>query len=77
MKALLLILWALPVQAGQVIDVGKFEIQGNMRGPEVQYIDPDRVDAVAAGRLFQQQLKEMETELLRHEAPGEGTRKKP
>ncbi len=56
-------------QAGEVVDVGKYQTQGTMRGPEVQFIDSDRIGSDAAGRLGQAQLKEMETELLQPEEP--------
>lgn len=57
--------------AGEVIDVGKYQVQGSMRGPEVQYIDSDRVDVNTASKIVQEQLKAMESELLTHQMPGE------
>ena len=57
--------------SGEVIDVGKYQVQGNMRGPEVQYIDSDRVDNNTASKMVQDQLKAMESELLTHQLPGE------
>lgn len=56
---------------GEVIDVGKYQVQGTMRGPEVQYIDSDRVDSNTASKMVQDQLKAMESELLNHQMPGE------
>ncbi len=62
---------SLSVFAGEVIDVGKYQVQGSMRGPEVQYIDSDRVDVNTASKIVQDQLKAMESELLTHQMPGE------
>ncbi len=64
-----LLFFVLPSFAGEVVDVGKYQTQGTMRGPEVQFIDSDRLGADAAGRLGQAQLKAMEAELLQPEEP--------
>lgn len=61
--------------AAQTVDMGTYEVQGTMRGPEVQFIDSDRLDSDTAGKLGQWQLKEMESELLRHEEPMEESQK--
>jgi len=55
--------------ASETVDVGKYQTQGTMRGPEVQFIDSDRLGADAAGKLGQAQLKLMEAELLEPEEP--------
>lgn len=68
---ILLTLVGVAAEAGEVIDVGKYQVQGSMRGPEVQYIDSDRVDVNTASKIVQDQLKAMESELLTHQMPGE------
>lgn len=67
----MIMLVSLSAFAGEVIDVGKYKVQGTMRGPEVQYIDADRVDVNTASKMVQDQLKSMENELLTHQMPGE------
>ena len=70
-----LLLFAGAAIAAEVVDVGKYQTQGTMRGPEVQFIDSDRLGADAAGRLGQAQLKEMEAQLLEHEMPNGSSKK--
>jgi hypothetical protein len=52
-----------------VIDLGKVEIQGKLNGPEVELIDSNLLGAQAARRLLRWQLKAIEAELLKSEAP--------
>lgn len=65
--------WMLQVasaaMAGQVIDLGKMEVRGKIRGPEVQVIDADTMKDKTAKRYAQSQLQSMEESLLRHTPP--------
>lgn len=53
----------------KVIDLGKYQVQGTMRGPEVQFIDSDRLSDSATGNLFQNRVKSLEKEALQPEPP--------
>lgn len=73
----LILMASLAVAKQEVIDVGKFEIQGSVRGPEIQLIDSDRLTDEAVANLAEAQLKRMEEELLTSELPPSQRRPKP
>lgn len=60
--------------AAEVIDLGSFEIQVKVRGPEIQLIESNRVGDEAALQMSRWQLKNMERELLE---PDDGEPTKP
>ncbi len=51
-------------QAGEVIDLGKFEVKGKVRGPEIQLIDPNQMSKDSAGSIVAWQLKKLEEKAL-------------
>lgn len=79
LRALLLTLIALstayswaetPKKPREVIDLGSLQIDGAARGPEIQYIDSQRLNDRAAGKLLIRQLEKLEGTLLSPEALG-------
>jgi|LakMenEpi03Aug12_release.lakeMendotaPanAssembly.Ray.scaffolds.fasta_scaffold1700808_2 hypothetical protein len=49
----------------QVIDLGTLEVQGKLRGPEIQLIESNQMGAEALLKLSRLELKKLETELLK------------
>lgn len=49
----------------QVIDLGTLEVQGKLRGPEIQLIESNQMGSEALLKLSRVELKKLETELLR------------
>lgn len=49
----------------QVIDLGTLEVQGKLRGPEIQLIESNQMGAEALLKLSRVELKKLETELLK------------
>lgn len=71
--ALGLLALGLPALAAEVIDLGKLNVEGAARGPEIQFIRPLRPDEEALGRLLLSQMKELEESLLKPAPPSEKT----
>jgi len=69
MKWFVLLALSQPAWAGEVIDLGKMEVRGKVRGPEVQLIDPSEMKEKSAQRLTQMQLSQLEKDLLQHQPP--------
>lgn len=59
------------VYAGEVVDLGSLQIQGKMRGPEVQVIDSSRLHRLTAEVLIRWQLQQMEKKAIVFESPFE------
>lgn len=53
----------------QIIDLGKLEIEGKIRGPEVHVIDSSRISSQSAGQLVRWQIETLERELLKPDPP--------
>jgi hypothetical protein len=47
-----------------VLDLGKIEIKGKARGPEMQIIETGRIEKSSAARITLRELKNLETDIL-------------
>ena len=70
-----LLVWLLTspsVYASQVLDLGKMQVQGKARSPELRLVDPDKLSSSAADKIIQLQIEKLEQDLLAPEpAPPE------
>lgn len=60
--------------AGEVIDLGKLNVEGAARGPEIQFIRPLSPDQEAMGKLLLAQVQELESLLLKPSPESEATK---
>lgn len=54
----------LNAMAGEVIDLGKLEVKGTDRGPDIHIVDSNRPHESLISKLLQWELEKLENELL-------------
>lgn len=55
---------SVPVWAGKVLDLGRIEIKGAARGPEMQIIETGKIDSATVTHVLLREIRELESELL-------------